>query len=123
MARTAKVPQKIKDILQKNHLLSVPQMMEIFEKKGEKYNKTSIYRALEKLHKNGEVCKQTFVDNEALYELREDHHDHALCTKCEKIVPIECSHEEEKQIPGFVVNHHHTTIYGLCNNCANSSKK
>ena len=123
MARTAKIPQRIKEVLKKKHLLSVPQMMEFFKNNEEKYAKTSIYRALEKLQDKGEVCKQTFNDNEAIYELREGHHDHAFCTHCEKIVSIECTHEkEEQQVPGFSINHHHTTMYGLCNNCLDNSK-
>lgn len=119
MARTAKIPKRIKELLQENHLLSVPQMLEIFKESGERYNKTSLYRSLEKLLEQGEICKQTFRDNEAYFELRDDHHDHALCTSCEIIIPIECSHEHTSHaIPNFEVDHHHTTVFGTCTNCA-----
>jgi Fe2+ or Zn2+ uptake regulation protein len=118
MPRNPIVSKKIKDVLQKKHLASVPQILEILEKNGEKYNKTSIYRSLEKLHEKGEICRQTFSGNESLYELRKDHHDHAICKSCKKIVAIECTHKKEEQrIPGFFIDHHHTILYGICSDC------
>lgn len=117
MARTAILPKKIVTLLKNNHFLNVAQILELLEKNGEKYNKTSVYRALEKLQENDLVCKQTFGENEAKYELRADHHDHAICTNCEKVIPVECHTHLEQKIPGFHQNHHHTTIYGVCDSC------
>ena len=118
MPRTSIIPEKIVELLNKNHLLSVAKMQEIFESSGENYNKTSIYRSLEKLIENGEICKQNFSEQEAVYELRNNHHDHAVCTNCEKIVAVECESHLKKNVSGFNIDHHHTTLYDLCDNCS-----
>ncbi len=118
MARTAVIPQKILDLLDKNHLLSVSQMLEKFEASGQNFNKTSVYRSLEKLLEEGKICRQVFGDSEAAYELRADHHDHAVCTHCEKVVPVECHNHSRRKVAGFAIDHHHTTLFGLCEDCA-----
>lgn len=116
MARTPVLPKKITSLLSKSHLLSVSQMLEKFEMTGDSFNKTSVYRALEKLMSQGKVCKQSFGESEAVYELRQDHHDHAVCTTCQKVTPIDC-HDHDFKVPGFEVDHHHTTVYGVCDSC------
>lgn len=117
MARISVLPSKIIELLATNHLLSVSQMQAIFKKDGESFNKSSVYRALDKLLEKGEICKQVFGDGEFIYELRSEHHDHAVCNNCEKIITIECSSHPNKKVPGFKVDHHHTILYGLCNSC------
>lgn len=119
MARKSVLPEKIISILEKNHLLTVSEMVQLFKSNGENFNKTSVYRALEKMLKHGEVCKQNFSESEAVFELRNNHHDHAVCTNCEKVITVECKSNLVKNIPGFKVDHHHTTLYGLCENCTN----
>lgn len=117
MSRTAVLPQKILALLEDAHFLNVAQILELLEKNGDKFNKTSVYRTLEKLQENDLVCKQIFGENEAKFELRSDHHDHAICTNCEKVILVECHTDLEQKIPGFHSNHHHTTIYGVCDSC------
>lgn len=117
MARTAILPQKIIKILNKAHLLSAGKIIESLAESGETYNKTSIYRALEKLVADGAICKENFGDSEALYEVRSNHHDHAICTNCDSIITVKCTNHTRKDIPGFHPDHHHTTIYGLCQSC------
>ncbi|GIK84255.1 MAG: transcriptional repressor [Patescibacteria group bacterium] len=121
MARVAVLPQKIISQLEKTHLLTVGQIIEKLKKSGNTYNKTSIYRALEKLEIEGKICKENFGESEALYELRKNHHDHAVCTNCDKVVAVECHDHTNKKIPGFQADHHHTTIYGLCDSCVKKS--
>ncbi len=117
MPRTAVLPQKIKDILESVHMLSVAEILEILEKNGDTFNKTSVYRTLEKMQESGEVCRESFGDSEFLYELRKEHHDHAVCNLCEKIISIACRGHSYKTIPGFKPDHHHTTVYGICEDC------
>jgi len=117
MSRTPILPNIIIELLTKNHLLSVTQILELLEKNQTQFNKTSVYRALDKLLSEEKVCKQSFGGGEFVYELRAHHHDHAICNKCEKIIAIECDNHEHKEISGFKISHHHKTLYGLCNNC------
>jgi Fur family ferric uptake transcriptional regulator len=117
MARKAILPNLIIKLLQDTHLLSATQIVEYLHKAGGNFNKTSVYRALEKLHFNGDICKETFGETEVLYEVRGDHHDHAVCTSCEKIIKVPCVSHTQEIVEDFKVDHCHVTLYGLCNVC------
>ena len=100
-----------------NHLLSVADILEKLEQSGETYNKTSVYRSIDQLLEKGLVCQHYFTDDQAMYELREDHHTHLICKKCKKIQITECNYHHTKAPKGFKVDHHHVTLVGLCKNC------
>lgn len=117
MARTAQLPKEILSLLNNTHLLTASQMIEKLTLSGKIYNKTSVYRALEKLEVDHLICKESFGESEALYELRKKHHDHAVCTHCDKILVVESKNHIKRKIPGFKIDHHHTTIYGSCDSC------
>ncbi len=105
------------EMLQKNHLLSASDFLKGLEQKGKVYNKTSVYRALEQLLEENMICRHHFSPSEATYELRDHHHAHLVCTKCGKVQTGDCSYDEPEKIGSFLVNHHHTTLFGLCENC------
>jgi len=119
MSRIAILPNLIIDVLRKSHLLSAKKITQKLSNSGKTFNKTSVYRTLDKLLTDGLICKESFTESEAMYELRKNHHDHAVCTNCEKIISVDC-HDEKHQhqkILGFLPDHHHTTIFGLCDSC------
>ncbi len=109
--------QKILILLSKEHLLSAPEMLKILESKGDEYNKTSVYRALDQLMANDVLCKQYLGKSEALYELRDHHHTHLICKECGKIDTTECAYAKPKSMKGFVAEHHHVTVLGVCGDC------
>lgn len=117
MARVAIIPNLIIKLLQSNHMLSAFQILELLEESGNQFNKTSVYRALDKLLAEGKICKQSFGNTEFQYELRDAHHDHAVCTECKKIIAVHCQNHSHQNVPGFSVDHHHTTLYGVCESC------
>jgi Fe2+ or Zn2+ uptake regulation protein len=121
MARKSILAQEILKLLAEKHLLSAIEIDEHLKKYGKKFNKTSVYRALEKLQNQDLICKETFGESQAKYELRAKHHDHAVCTNCEQIKVVPCHNDEQRNIPGFKTNHHHTIIYGLCDSCSKRS--
>jgi Fur family ferric uptake transcriptional regulator len=104
-------------MLEEKHLLSVSEFLDLLKKKGKTYNKTSVYRALEQLLEKEVVCMHYFTTAEASYELRDHHHDHLVCTNCGTVSAGECSFEEPKNVGSFKVNHHHTTLFGVCGDC------
>ncbi len=108
------------DLFSARHLLSAPQILDILQALGRKYNKTSVYRALDQLEAEGIICKQFFTQNEAMYELKEHHHAHLVCKKCGKIEQTECDYHEPKELHGFSVDHHRVTLIGFCGNCHRS---
>lgn len=108
--------KEIVQLLTKNHFLTVPQLVEKLHHHGLTVNKTSVYRTIEAFLSEGLVCQQNF-QNEFVYELQADHHDHLYCTNCGKVEPTTCKFELNTQPKGFQVDHHHLTLYGLCKNC------
>lgn len=114
--------QLILDELYAKHLLTAPALLERLEELGQRFNKTSVYRALDKLLSEGEICRQTFGGNEIVYELREHHHDHAVCTSCGTIQAVECQSDIKPEIKGFKSDHHHVTVFGLCQKCQRAQR-
>jgi Fur family transcriptional regulator, ferric uptake regulator len=88
--------------------------------------RASIYRALEQLEQLGllqrlEVCRGT-----AGYERVEpdgDHHHHAICRECGRLIPFEDPSLERAidKVAGrmsFTASEHEVVIRGLCERCA-----
>ncbi len=117
MARPQLLAQEITSILKKHHLLSSRQLLEHLTRAGKSYNKTSIYRALETLSSEGKICGHDFSGAEVLYELREHHHDHVVCTDCGSIAETSCSSATPETVQGYQIEHHHLTLFGLCPTC------
>lgn len=109
--------QQLLSLLEKQHLLSVAEMLDWLKKTGKSYNKTSVYRALEQLLSENILCRHYFDEAEALYELREHHHAHLFCRHCGKVFAAESSYYPPKEVKGFRVDHYHLTLIGLCPNC------
>ncbi|MFZ1721478.1 MAG: transcriptional repressor [Microgenomates group bacterium] len=104
-------------MLKEHHLLSASEFLTVLERAGKPYNKTSVYRALDQLLADEIICRHHFSQSEASYELREHHHAHMICTKCSCVQTSECTYNQPEKIGGFLVNHHHTTLFGVCENC------
>lgn len=107
----------ITKLLDNEHLLSANEVLELFKKQGHSYNKTSIYRALDQLVEENVICRHHFTNDEGKYELREHHHAHLVCTNCGKVSTGECTYSEPQEVGTFKVDHHHTTLFGFCQNC------
>lgn len=112
--------EQITNICEENHLLSAGLILEILKKEGRKYNKTSVYRALDRLVATGKLCQHFFGTSEAFYELRSHHHAHLVCEKCGNIQTANCPLPKLKDTNNFRSDHHHLTIFGTCNYCQNS---
>jgi Fur family ferric uptake transcriptional regulator len=88
-------------------------------------HKSTIYRTLELLEKNGSVFKSELGDHSIYHHAEEGHHHHLVCSKCGKTV--ECDEklfatveESLAQKYGFSVNFKHLVISGLCEECRNT---
>jgi len=91
-------------------------------------HKSTIYRTLELLEKNGCVFKSELGDHSVYHHVDEGHHHHHLvCSKCGKTIecdegffaPIEKSLAEKY---GFRVDSKHVVMSGLCKECVNKHK-
>jgi Fur family ferric uptake transcriptional regulator len=116
MPRTL-ISDAITELLHRHHLMSAPELVTKLHDQSRKVNKTTVYRALEKLETSGVICKHNLHDNELVYELRHHHHDHLICTNCGKVEAADCQIQLPPEVSGFSVDHHHLSIYGLCATC------
>lgn len=109
--------ETILELLKEHHFLSPLEIQDLLAEDGQEYNKTSVYRAIDSLVAEDLICKQDFLDKEACYELKENHHDHLLCVGCGMLQSIECLMPDPEKINDFTVDHHHLTIFGYCKDC------
>lgn len=109
----------ILSLLKEHHLLTAPALLERLGTQGMKVNKTSVYRALETLLKQQEISRLSFGQNDILYELASNHHDHWVCTTCGRVEEVACLTNLPTP-PELHVEHHQVTLYGTCQMCASS---
>jgi Fe2+ or Zn2+ uptake regulation protein len=79
---------------------------------------TTIYRNLDVFVADGEVRRLLLNGKEALYEYQKNHHHHAVCTECEKVIHFTAPDEKIKKLLGitdFKVDELEVTVRGVCN--------
>ncbi len=106
----------IKEHLEAQHLLTISQLAKHLRDSGYQYNRSSVYRAVERLLDEGEICRHHLNDKHMYYELR-DRHDHLVCELCGKVLKVHSVYEAPKNVGSFKVDHHHLTLYGVCHDC------
>jgi len=108
---------KITQLLEKSHLLTAGEIITQLLESGQKYNKTSIYRALDRLQAADEICQYFFRNNEAVYELRSHDHSHFVCENCNQIFELPTLLKQNIQLDVGTADHHHLTMFGICTEC------
>ncbi len=104
-------------LLQVEHLLSVPEILEKLSGLEQSYNKTSVYRALERLLEKSQLCQHNTPQKGVCYELRSHHHEHLQCEHCGRVETLPCNFSHPSSIGGFKISHHHLTYLGSCQAC------
>lgn len=118
MSRPAVVRQQILELLEKYHLLSATQLLEHLSTQGQGVNKTSVYRALEGLIADELLSRVQLENGQQMYERANHHHDHVVCTSCGRVDALDCQLPAEiGQVPGYEVQAHQLTVYGVCEAC------
>ncbi len=112
---------KILDILQSNpdmHL-SADEIHNKLVEHSESIGLATVYRVLTQLEIAGLIQKNQFSDNQSSYEIKKQHHDHLICTKCGKI--IEFMNDDLEALQGkisdkyqFRLDSHVMTLFGVC---------
>lgn len=99
------------------------QIISFLENQGFKVNKTTVYRQLDFLLKEGLIHALDFGEGKKRYELVGDHHHHLICTRCEKIECFEVEENFRKQetdiymATDFKVTGHLLEFLGICKKC------
>ena len=112
---------KILDILQSNpgmHL-SADQIHNRLVEHSESIGLATVYRVLMQLELAGLIQKNQFADNQSNYEIKKQHHDHLICTKCGKIIEfvnndLEILQEKISDKYQFRLDSHVMTLFGVC---------
>lgn len=84
-------------------------------KKTNKYNLTSVYRALE-LFKKLKIIFSEMQKNQKKYYLSPAPHHHIICERCGYTQCLPCEHAF-KHIKNFKKITHQLTLTGICKNC------
>ena len=106
--------------------LSVSDVQKFIKKKKLSANKTTVYRELELLKKEGIISEMQLRDNKRWYEFTGiKHHHHIICLKCEKVEDFTGCDSKKlinkalKQAPDFAeIINHNFDFFGLCKSCA-----
>lgn len=112
-------------LLEKRREPQTPQeLVRALSRRGRSVNKTTVYRQLEALQKQGIIREVRFADRSSRYELADDdHHHHLVCVVCGRIEDVELPTDlaaQEKIIlkkSGFKVLEHSLEFFGRCRKC------
>lgn len=93
----------------------------------EDMNKTTVYRILDRLVREGVVYQTDFRDGKAYFEFQEKHHHHIVCSGCGVREDVAMCFEKEfskvesksKKFSG--IRGHVLEFFGVCNSCQNVS--
>jgi Fur family transcriptional regulator, ferric uptake regulator len=84
----------------------------------------TVYRTMKLLATSGLAHARNFGDGQTRYEAAHGrgHHDHLICTSCQKIIEFENDQIERLQDAvakrhGFAVGSHKMELYGVCREC------
>ena len=88
-------------------------------------SRATIYRTIKLLIEFGIIKEIIKQNNKTIYEFYapgERHHDHLICTSCNKIIEFTDENIEELQEDickshNFLPTHHRLEIFGLCEEC------
>lgn len=106
--------------------ISAREILEIFNQKKVKVNKTTVYRDLVFWQERSEIVELVLNDGVSRYEPNRHHHHHVVCKNCQKIEEIESVEvepminliEEKIRKEGkFGSVAHSLEFFGLCNHC------
>lgn len=121
--RLTKVKKAIIDILLKSDcFLSRLDLLVSLKRQRINPDRSTIYRELQFLTKNGLVVKNT-IGGIDYYEIPQNHHHHLVCINCQAISRIEFGNhlkKQEKQIArknNFNIINHSLEFYGYCHKC------
>ncbi len=126
--RTSTVDKVILEVLSREHSHLTPsQVFEEIKERLPAVNQSTVYRALERLVKSGQVSVSDMGKGAAVYEIVSDHlHHHLVCENCGRVITID--NQDVSQFFGsireknkFQVHTNHLVLFGLCNDCSRLS--
>ena len=122
--RASSVDKIILEILSReNAHLTSHQVYEQIRGRLPAVNPSTVYRALERLAKNGQISISDMGTGSAVYEsLLEGGHHHLVCQKCSRVQTIDHAAVDQffktiESSAAFTVSTRHLILFGLCAEC------
>lgn len=113
--------------------MTADSIVESLKNDGFAVGKSTVYRHLEKLTKEGVVKRFVMHDGEsACFQYVGDgcakNHYHLKCSVCGKLFHVDCEYLDKVadhifKHHGFILNEESTVLYGTCADCARKEKK
>jgi Fur family ferric uptake transcriptional regulator len=104
--------------------LTAAEIYGILRKKGLRPALTTVYRTLQFLTKLGAVSSRSGPSGDSAYLFcaNDQHHHHAICTKCGHVAEVNCRVIDEfKKLllarQAFTLDEHALELYGRCASC------
>ena len=129
MNNYSKQREQILEVIKKNRIH--PTAEEIYclvEKEDPKISKSTVYRNINVLLKQGLIQKIAMVTGADRYDYQEYKHDHVICEVCGKVFDFYDELEKEKIEKAIEKANHNKfkingiTVYGICEDCKSKSK-
>jgi Fe2+ or Zn2+ uptake regulation protein len=125
MPRPSPVHDALATILtdQKGHGRSLEELTALVRAQGVEADFSSVFRAAQRLEREGKARKVELGDGKARYEAPGDHHDHLVCDSCGSVeavprCPVKTDTRLLEQRTGYRIRRHHLVFSGLCPACA-----
>jgi Fur family ferric uptake transcriptional regulator len=126
---TAQREAIVREVLNTQEHISIDELLRRVRVQHPSVGYVTVYRTLRLLKEVGIADERHFGDGKAFYEpIGEHHHDHLICTSCQRIVEFEDDEIEAMQDAvakkhGFVISGHKMELYGLCEDCQRPQEK
>ncbi len=125
--RLTKLRQAVIDIFgQRKQPLLVEELGKLLFDYFIKVHRASLYRELDFLQSKKIIVPVVLGDGRVRYEFADrDHHHHAVCVNCQRIVDVELSEDitkledQLKTKIDFKITHHTLEFFGICGTCQN----
>lgn len=120
----------VKAILAHEGHFDIETLVRDLRAKGIDASRASVYRSLPLLREAGIIHSTVQAGERRTYEsaVGHDHHDHLICTRCEKMVEFhfeafEVLQREVAAKYGFTLTDHSHELYGLCSVCRRKGRR
>lgn len=112
------------------HHMTAGELAALVNQRGLRFAVEFVHETLELMCRYGFAQANRFDNGEIRYEHRHlgQHHDHLICTKCQKIVEFQNEAMEQLQLKiaenyGFHMLQHKMELYGICRDCLQARER
>ncbi|MBN8549442.1 MAG: transcriptional repressor [Deltaproteobacteria bacterium] len=96
------------------------------QKRRPQIGMATVYRTIKTLLAANELCAVQLPGEATYYEIsRDEHHHHFHCRTCKQVFEVEScpAAMSDFDLPGFTVERHEVTLFGLCKKCSKEPRR